>query len=140
MRKFVNTLKVVLVVLLAVCLLAGLLLALNMFLRSNPRSGNAQRIGRIVTIEKTGWIRKTWEVQFITDGMDEGGWISPFKFTIEDDETAKKAQVYMRDQKKIIIGYRIECFSSSLRTESKGHFLTDIELAGNDDTGAVTKK
>lgn len=99
---------------------------------NNPAKGS--KIGQVVKVTHSGVFSKTWEAQLIRGGMSNGSGafgVTPFDFTIENEEQAKQVQEYMDKQTEVIITYRSEGIYSAFRTDSGGHFLETIRPATN---------
>jgi len=98
----------------------------------NTSPGDGEKIGQIVKVSHEGVFANTWEAQLIRGGLTGGtgafGTV-PFDFTIEDEATVKKVQMYMQNQTEVIIKYRIEGIYSRFRSGSSGYFLVSIEPA-----------
>ncbi len=96
----------------------------------NPSPGTGEKVGQIVKIANRGLIWKTFEAELIRGGMSGGSGsfgTTPFDFTIEDADMAKKAEGYMNSQTEVKIKYRMEGVWACARSESDGHFLISIE-------------
>lgn len=98
----------------------------------NTSHGDGEKIGQIVKLSKQGLINQTWEGQLIRGGMNGGSGAFgtvPFNFTVESDDLVAKVKQYMQNQTEVLVAYRIEGIYSPFRSESRGHFLTNIEPA-----------
>lgn len=100
----------------------------------NTNNGKGEKVGQVVKLSKTGLIYKTWEGQLIRGGMSSGSGgfgVTPYDFTVEDDDMAKKVQECMENQTEVKIKYRIEGVYALSRSDSGGHFLVSIESVTN---------
>jgi hypothetical protein len=98
----------------------------------NTSPGEGDKVGQIVRLQRVGMASKTWEGEIIRGGMSGGSGVigmTPFDFTIENEELATAVRGFMDNQTEVTIHYRSEGVYSACRTESRGHFLVSIEPA-----------
>ena len=94
--------------------------------------GTGEKIGQIVKLSNGGIFKDTWEGQIIRGGMSSGSGsfgTTPFDFTVENAALVPEIQGYMSNQIEVVIKYRTEFCYSLFRSDSYGHFLTEIHPA-----------
>lgn len=87
-----------------------------------------EKIGQIISVYKSGFFVKTWELVLIRGGLEDGsGSIgNKFQCTIEDKHLVSKAKDIMKSKKNARIKFHGE-FITFARSDSDGYFLDEIE-------------
>lgn len=108
-----------------------LLIALMCFaLTACYETEKGEKVGTIVKVASEGVLFKSNEAELIRGGMNggSGGFgVTPFHFTIENDELLKKVQYAVTNQKEVRIVYHRE-LATLFRSESNDYFLDEIQI------------
>lgn len=97
-------------------------------------TGGGEKVGSITKLAQQGLLCKTWEGQIIRGGFQNGSGASgaAFDFTIDNNpELVKKVEHLLNTQQEVKLTYRTE-FVTWCRSDSRNHFLTDIEALGQE--------
>lgn len=95
-------------------------------------TGNGEKIGSIIRLQRTGVFCKTWEGEIIRGGLNSGSGVvgTAFHFTVEDNNLAQQVQKAMEAQQEVKISYRSELITFCRSDNQGDYFLTNIEPLG----------
>lgn len=119
----------------ALCLFVFLVLSLLLLLtglRINISTIGGEKVGQVFSVNKEGFLSKTWEAELVRGGMNNGSGafgIKPFDFTVPNDALVDQVKKYMEAGTEVIIRYQQPHIYSSWLTESGGIYLTGIRPA-----------
>lgn len=91
-----------------------------------------EKVGQVFSVNKQGFISKTWEAELIRGGMNSGSGsfgIKPFDFTVPTDKLAALVHQYAESRTEVIVKYRQPHVYWYWQTENDGVFLVDIRPA-----------
>lgn len=91
-------------------------------------TGDGEKVGQIIKLNRQGAFCKTWEAELIRGGLNNGSGAAStvFDFTIEDMRLLPQIQDALDKQYEVKIHYNME-LATLCRSDSGNHFLTGIE-------------
>ncbi len=119
----------------AMCLFVLLFLSLLLLftgLRINISTIGGEKVGQVFSVNKEGFLSRTWEAELVRGGMNNGSGafgIKPFDFTVPNDALADQVKKYMETGTEVIIRYQQPHIYSTWLTESYGIYLVSIRPA-----------
>lgn len=91
-------------------------------------TGDGEKVGQIIKLNKQGAFCQSWEAELIRGGLNNGSGASStvFDFTIEDPHLVPAIQAALDGQYEVKIKYHME-MNTLCRSDSQSHFLTSVE-------------
>lgn len=91
-------------------------------------TGQGEKVGQIIKLNRQGVFCKTWEAELIRGGLNNGSGAAStlFDFTIEDSRLVQEVQNALDGQYEVKIHYNME-WTTACRSDSAEHFLQRIE-------------
>ena len=89
---------------------------------------NGEKMGKIVSVERSGILNRTWECQLAIRGSQNNATAGLFYFTIRDNDTESliRAKAYMNYRSDVVVKYSSPTVGGCMSTDSH-RFAETIE-------------